>query len=85
MKIVKNVQPPAGLTRALFRTPIYLYVGTVLAAESRDADLLVLGSWGHGTAVGMLLGSVSECCVHHGACPVVVVRLHRPPNCGLTP
>ena len=25
MKIVKNVQPPAGLTRSLFRIPIHLY------------------------------------------------------------
>ena len=25
MKIVKNVQPPAGLTRFLFRVPIHLY------------------------------------------------------------
>ena len=25
MKIVKNIQPPAGLTRLLFRMPIYLY------------------------------------------------------------
>ena len=25
MKIVKNVQPPAGLTRFLFRIPIHLY------------------------------------------------------------
>jgi len=25
VKIVKNIQPPTGLTRFLFRTPIYLY------------------------------------------------------------
>lgn len=25
MKIVKNVQPPSGVSRALFRAPIYLY------------------------------------------------------------
>lgn len=25
MRIIKNVQPPTGLTRFLFRTPIYLY------------------------------------------------------------
>ena len=25
MKIVKNVQPPAGLTRFLFRIPIHVY------------------------------------------------------------
>ena len=41
----------------------------------RDArDLLVVGSRGHGTVVGMLLGSVSQHCVQHAGCPVVVVR-----------
>ena len=53
------------------------HAGTVLTDESRDADLLVVGSRGHGTAVGMLLGSVSQYCVQHATCPVVVVRAHR--------
>lgn len=42
------------------------------AAES--ADLLVIGSRGHGAFAGMLLGSVSQHCVHHATCPVVVIR-----------
>lgn len=50
------------------------HAGTALVDESRGADLLVVGSRGHGTAVAMLLGSVSEYCVHHALCPVVVVR-----------
>ncbi len=41
---------------------------------SKGADLLVLGSRGHGPFVGMLLGSVSEYCADHATCPVVVVR-----------
>lgn len=46
----------------------------VLLAEAQRADLLVLGSHGHGHFAGMLVGSVSTHCVEHAACPVVVVR-----------
>jgi nucleotide-binding universal stress UspA family protein len=46
----------------------------VLIAQSTDAELLVVGSRGHGEFTGMLLGSVSEHCVSHATCPVVVVR-----------
>jgi len=38
----------------------------------RNADLLVVGTRGSGAVTG-LLGSVSHQCVHHAACPVVVV------------
>jgi nucleotide-binding universal stress UspA family protein len=46
----------------------------VLIDEARDASLLVVGSRGHGAFAGMLLGSVSQHCVSHAPCPVVVVR-----------
>jgi nucleotide-binding universal stress UspA family protein len=47
---------------------------TVLIGESARADLLVVGSRGHGTFASALLGSVSQNCAHHAKCPVVIVR-----------
>ena len=46
----------------------------VLLQESAEADLLVVGSRGHGGFVEALLGSTGQHCVHHASCPVVVIR-----------
>jgi nucleotide-binding universal stress UspA family protein len=46
----------------------------VLEALSKTADLVVVGSHGHGEFAGILLGSVSQHCVTHCRCPVVVIR-----------
>lgn len=46
----------------------------VLVDASAGADLLVVGSRGHGGFVEALLGSVGQHAVHYAACPVVVIR-----------
>ena len=46
----------------------------VLVAASKGADLLVVGSRGHGEFAGMLIGSVSEHCAANAHCPVLVLR-----------
>jgi hypothetical protein len=42
--------------------------------QAERADLLVVGSRGHGGIFGALLGSVSQYLAAHAACPVVVIK-----------
>jgi nucleotide-binding universal stress UspA family protein len=50
------------------------HASEVLVEASRHAALLVVASRGHGSFSGIVLGSVSQHCVTHAACPVVVFR-----------
>jgi nucleotide-binding universal stress UspA family protein len=45
----------------------------VLVTAARGADLLVVGSRGHGGFAGLLLGSVSMHCLQHAVCPLQIV------------
>jgi nucleotide-binding universal stress UspA family protein len=56
------------------RAAVEGHASNVLVKESESADLLVVGSKGHGAFTGMLIGSVSQHCVQDARCPVVVVR-----------
>jgi len=79
-----------GLADALPDVQVRAALGSpadVLVRESHGADLLVVGSRGHGGFHSMLLGSTSMQCAMHATCPVTVVhspearrhrlRLHR--------
>jgi nucleotide-binding universal stress UspA family protein len=49
--------------------------GEALVAESKQADLVVVGTHGRSGLTAALLGSVSRHVVAHAACPVVVVKV----------
>jgi nucleotide-binding universal stress UspA family protein len=70
--IDRAVGPESGVS--VQRRVVEGYPPSVLVEESADADLLVVGSRGHGTFAEALLGSVSQHCSHHAKCPVVIVR-----------
>jgi nucleotide-binding universal stress UspA family protein len=46
----------------------------LLTAMSTAADLVVVGTRGHGGFTGLLLGSVGQKLLHHADCPVLIVR-----------
>ncbi|MBZ4322892.1 universal stress protein [Streptomyces huiliensis] len=68
-RAAKNHPGLTVTTRQLAADPV-----PALIAEAAGADLLVIGSRGHGTVVGHLLGSVGLHVLRQATGPVVVVR-----------
>lgn len=69
----RRTSPPRVRTRVLQG-----HTAQVLVESAENANLLVVGSRGHGGFVGALLGSVSQKCAHHARCPVVIVHAAKP-------
>ncbi|MGA7205207.1 MAG: universal stress protein [Specibacter sp.] len=63
-------EPPKGLRSQCRRgNP-----AQVLIDAGRTARMIIVGSRGHGGFAGLLLGSVSQACVEHATCAVLVVH-----------
>ena len=68
------VEAALGKDADVTRRVVEGHAAQVLAEAAQGADLLVVGSRGHGGFTGLLLGSVGEHAATHAPCPVVVVR-----------
>ena len=66
-----------GMDVGVHTSVVYGTPAQVLLDAAKGAELLVVGNRGHGGFTGALLGSVSQHCVQHAPCPVVIVRGDR--------
>jgi nucleotide-binding universal stress UspA family protein len=70
-EFVSDAGAAIGGTHLVMRSPVDAILDL---GEEIGADLLVVGSRGHGTLGRLILGSVSEGVVHHATSPVLVLR-----------
>lgn len=78
-ELVKLVPKLTGIpvtTEVLFGSPARAIVS---AANIRKADLIVMGTHGHGPLMHALMGNVAERVVRTASCPVLTVREPREP------
>ena len=71
--VISDEVEPADRRQVTARV-VFGHPAEVLLDAASDADLLVIGSRGHGSFADALLGSVGQYCVHHAHCPVLIMR-----------
>jgi len=81
--VAGELDPVLGEVRARYPgldASWHFYIGKpaeILVHITHTAELMVLGTRGHGGFPGLLIGSVSQAVLHHGACPMMVVPKER--------
>jgi nucleotide-binding universal stress UspA family protein len=74
---VQAVTAELGSSSPIVRTVVEGYPVAALTAAAKTARMLVLGGHGHGRLHHAVLGSISDECVRHALCPVVIVPAHE--------
>ena len=75
-EVLAGVGETLGDLDVVLETRVGHVTGELLGAAA-SADMVVVGSRGHGRAEDLLVGSVSQHLARHAPCPVVVVRPTR--------
>lgn len=75
VKITHGLDDVRATTEVLFGTPA---LALLEAAQTNDADLIVMGTHGHGAVMHLLMGNVAERVVRGASCPVLTVREPKP-------
>jgi nucleotide-binding universal stress UspA family protein len=74
-EILRNAVEAVGASpESVTERTVQGHPAQALVDASDGAELLVVGSRGHGGFTGMLLGSVSGQVLAHARCPTVIVR-----------
>jgi len=73
---VKKLVDAGVKATGLVRESMFGYAAREIIAEakSRDADVIVMGSRGHGDLAGLLVGSTAHKVIHLADRPVLVIR-----------